>query len=118
MDGALIVEQVPFARIADEVGSPVYVYSKAGMTGRYRALEKALSSLSVSIYYALKANSNLAVVRLFGALGAGMDVVSGGEMERGLRAGVAADKIVFAGVGKTMDEVAAALVVGIHQFKV
>ena len=118
MDGALIVERVPFARIADEVGSPVYVYSKAGMTGRYRALEKALSGLSVSIFYALKANSNLAVVRLFGALGAGMDVVSGGEMERCLRAGVAADKIVFAGVGKTVNELAAALDVGIHQFNV
>ena len=118
VDGALTVEQVPFARIADEVGSPVYVYSKAGMIGRYRALEKALSGLPVSIYYALKANSNLAVIRLFGELGAGMDVVSGGEMQRSLRAGVAADKIVFAGVGKTADEMAAALDAGIHQFNV
>lgn len=118
VDGALTVEQVPFARIADEVGSPVYVYSKAGMIGRYRALEKALSGLPVSIYYALKANSNLAVIRLFGELGAGMDVVSGGEMQRSLRAGVAANKIVFAGVGKTADEMAAALDAGIHQFNV
>ena len=118
VDGALTVEQVPFARIADEVGSPVYVYSKTGMTARYRALEAALSGLPVSIYYALKANSNLAVVRLFGELGAGMDVVSGGEMQRSLRAGVAADKIVFAGVGKTADEMAAALDAGIHQFNV
>ena len=118
VDGVLTGEQVPFARIADEVGSPVYVYSKTGMTARYRALEAALSGLPVSIYYALKANSNLAVVRLFGELGAGMDVVSGGEMQRSLRAGVAADKIVFAGVGKTADEMAAALDAGIHQFNV
>ncbi|UUX48176.1 diaminopimelate decarboxylase [Nisaea acidiphila] len=117
-DGALHVEQVPFARIAKEVGTPAFVYSSAGMTARYRALETALEGLPVSIYYAIKANSNLAVIKLFGDLGAGVDVVSGGELARGLRAGVPADKIVFAGVGKTEEEIAFALESGIHQFNV
>lgn len=117
-DGGLHVEQVPLARIADEVGTPVFVYSKAGMTARYRALEGALQGLPVSIYYAMKANSNLAVIKLFGDLGAGMDVVSGGELARGLKAGIPADRIVFAGVGKTEEEMAYALDSGIHQFNV
>jgi len=117
-DGALHVEQVPFARIAEEVGTPVYVYSASGMTARYRALEAALEGLPVSIYYAIKANSNLAVIKLFGDLGAGMDVVSGGELARSLRAGVPGSKVVFAGVGKTAEEMAFALESGIHQFNV
>jgi diaminopimelate decarboxylase len=117
-DGALHVEQVPFARIAEEVGTPVYVYSATGMTARYRALEAALQGLPVSIYYAIKANSNLSVIKLFGDLGAGMDVVSGGELARSLRAGVPGSKVVFAGVGKTAEEMAFALESGIHQFNV
>ncbi|WP_420402707.1 diaminopimelate decarboxylase [Nisaea sp.] len=117
-DGALHVERVPFARIAEEVGTPVYVYSASGMTARYRALETALKGLPVSIYYAIKANSNLAVIKLFGDLGAGMDVVSGGELARSLRAGVPGSKVVFAGVGKTAEEMAFAIDSGIHQFNV
>lgn len=117
-DGRLAVEGVPLEAIAEAVGTPVYVYSKSGMVARYRALEGALGGLDIGIFYALKANSNLAVVKTFADLGAGMDVVSGGELTRALKAGVPGERIVFAGVGKTEAEMAHALEAGILQFNV
>ncbi|HWA49829.1 MAG TPA: diaminopimelate decarboxylase [Dongiaceae bacterium] len=118
VDGELHVEGVPVRRIAEEVGTPFYCYSSAALTDNYQAYVKALQGLGVGIYYSLKANSNQAVIRTLAKLGAGGDVVSVGEMHRALKAGVPGDKIVFAGVGKTRDEMRAALEAGIHQFNV
>jgi diaminopimelate decarboxylase len=117
-DGELYAEDVPLRRIAEEVGTPCYVYSSAAITERYRRYESALSGFNARVYYSVKANSNQAVIALLGKLGAGADVVSAGEMHRALKAGIAAKDIVFAGVGKTRDEMAAALDAGIHQFNV
>jgi len=117
-DGALCVEDVPLDRIAEAVGTPVYVYSTAVMSERYRAYERVLAPLGVGICYALKANSNQAVIATFAGLGAGADVVSLGEMRRALAAGVPPERIVFSGVGKTRAEMAAALDAGIHQLNV
>ena len=117
-DAALAVENVPLAAIADQVGTPVYVYSAGAIRARYRALADALAPHGAVIHYAVKANSNQAVIALLRELGAGADVVSGGELTRALAAGVPADRIVFAGVGKTRDEMAAALDAGIHLFNI
>lgn len=117
-DGALAVENVPLATIADQVGTPVFVYSAGAIRARYRALADALAPVGASIHYALKANSNQAVIALLREMGAGADVVSGGELARALAAGVPADRIVFAGVGKTRAEMAAALDAGIHLFNI
>jgi diaminopimelate decarboxylase len=117
-DGVLWMEEVPLARIAAAVGTPAYVYSSALMRARYRAFVEALEGQDALVCYALKANSNLAVVRTFAALGAGADVVSVGELEKALRAGVPAERIVFAGVGKTAAEMARGLEAGIRQFNV
>lgn len=119
-DGQLHAEQVPLARIAEAVGTPVYVYSAGALVGAYRRFAAALAAAGVeaTICYALKANSNQAVIATFAAEGAGADVVSEGELRRALAAGVPAHKIVFAGVGKTPEEMAFALETGIHQFNV
>lgn len=117
-DAALAAENVPLATIAEQVGTPVFVYSAGSIRARYRALADALKPLGIAIHYALKANSNQAVISLLRELGAGADVVSGGELARALAAGVPADQIVFAGVGKTRDEIAAALDAGIHLFNI
>jgi diaminopimelate decarboxylase len=117
-DGALYAEDVPLRRIAEAVGTPCYVYSTAAITERYRRYESALSGFNARVFYSVKANSNQAVIATLGKLGAGADVVSVGEMYRALKAGIAAKDIVFAGVGKTRDEMAAALDAGIHQFNV
>ncbi|MEQ8816791.1 MAG: diaminopimelate decarboxylase [Thalassobaculum sp.] len=117
-DGQMAVENVPLAVIAAQVGTPVYVYSAGAIRSRYAALSDALAPLGASIHYAVKANSNQAVIALLRAMGAGADVVSGGELARALAAGVPADRIVFAGVGKTRDEMAAALDARIHLFNI
>jgi len=117
-DGVLTVEQVPLSRIAQAVGTPAYVYSSAAMRRGYQAYVEALQGLDVMVCYALKANSNLAVIGTFARAGAGADVVSGGELEKALRAGVPPERIVFAGVGKTEAEMARALEVGILEFNV
>ena len=117
-DGELYAEDVPLRRIAETVGTPCYVYSAAAITERYRRYETSLSGFNARVFYSVKANSNQAVIALLGRLGAGADVVSVGEMHRALKAGIAAKDIVFAGVGKTKDEMAAALDAGIHQFNV
>lgn len=117
-DGALWVEDVAVERIAAEVGTPFYLYSTARLVENYRAFADAFADQSAGVHFALKANSNLAVVRTLADLGAGADVVSAGEMERALVAGVPPARIVFSGVGKTEVEMRAALEVGIHQFNV
>jgi diaminopimelate decarboxylase len=117
-EDGLCAEGVPLARIAEEVGTPAYVYAAGEMRDRYRAFARAFRDLPVLFCYAVKANSNLAVIRLLAAEGAGADVVSGGELERALAAGVPASRIVFAGVGKTREEMAAALDAGVLQFNV
>lgn len=117
-DGELYAEDVPLRRIAEDVGTPCYVYSSAAITERYQRYATSLSGLNARIYYSIKANSNQAVIATLGRLGAGADVVSVGEMYRALKAGIPAKDIVFAGVGKTRDEMVAALQAGIHQFNV
>ncbi len=119
-DGWLFAEDVPVAAIAEAVGTPAYCYSTATLARHYGVLADALSGagLDAGICYAVKANSNIAVIRTLAALGAGADVVSEGELRRALAAGVPADRIVFSGVGKTAEELAFALESGIHQINV
>ena len=116
--GVLHAEEVPLPEIAAAVGTPVYVYSTATLTRHYRVFEEALEGMPHSIAYAMKANSNLAVVALLARLGAGMDVVSEGEFRRALAAGVPGSKVVFAGVGKTADEMRFALAHDVKQVNV
>jgi diaminopimelate decarboxylase len=103
-EGALRLGGVPLAEIARAVGTPVYVYNAGAIRERYRALDAALSGLRHRLCYAVKANSTLAVLRLLRDLGAGADIVSGGELARVLAAGFAPDRIVFSGVGKSAGE--------------
>lgn len=116
LDG-LVVEEVPLARIAEQVGTPVWVYSAGTLRRRYGALRDALAGagLSATIHYAVKANSNLAVLRLLAEEGAGADVVSEGELRLARAAGIPASAIVFSGVGKTEREIRLALEEGIFQ---
>lgn len=116
--GALFAEDVDLAAVAAEVGTPAYVYSSAGLVANYRAYVDALAGLPIAVCFAAKANSNLAVLRTLVAQGAGIDVVSTGEMQRALLAGCPADRIVFSGVGKTAEDLEAALLAGIHQVNV
>ena len=116
--GTLCAETIPLSRIAAEVGTPFYCYSLAGLRRNYRALEAALDGLPATVCYALKANSNQAVIAAFAKLGAGADVVSAGELRRALAAGIPAPRIVFSGVGKTREEIALALRSGIRQLNV
>lgn len=117
-EGALYAEGVPLETIAKAVGTPFYCYSSATLTRHYQVFEQAFAKLDHLICYALKANSNQAVIKTLANLGAGMDVVSEGELIRALRAGVSADKICFSGVGKTRAEMAAALNANILSFNI
>jgi diaminopimelate decarboxylase len=116
--GELYAEEIPVSRIAAAVGTPFYLYSTAGFTAQYRRFAEAFSPERPLICYAVKANSNLAVLCHFAGLGAGADVVSEGELRRALAAGVAPERIIFSGVGKTGAEIEAALAAGIHQINV
>jgi diaminopimelate decarboxylase len=116
--GVLHAEGVSLPRIAEAVGTPFYCYSTATLERHYRVLQEAFAGLDAFICYALKANSNQAVIATLARLGAGMDVVSEGELRRARAAGVPADKIIFAGVGKTREEMAYALQEGILGFNV
>ena len=116
--GELHAEDVPLARIAAEVGTPVYVYSAATLTRHFGLFRQALDWTDHLVCFAVKSNSNLAVLKLLGDLGAGMDVVSGGEYLRAKAAGVPGDKIVFSGVGKTLAEMRLAIEGGIRQFNI
>lgn len=117
-DGTCFVEDVSLERIAERTGTPVFVYSTAHFTRQYQALTSALSGLDHRIYYAVKANSNLSVMQLFQSLGAGFDIVSGGELERALKVGAPPEAIVFSGVGKRVEEIDFALKLGIGCFNV
>ena len=116
-DGVLCAEEVMLDRLAEDVGTPFYCYSTATLERHYKVFAGALPAGSL-VAYAAKANDNLAVLRTLGRLGAGTDVVSGGELAKALAAGIPADKIVFSGVGKTRDEMRSALEAGIYQFNV
>ena len=117
-DGILHAEDVAIPEIAASVGTPFYVYSTATLTRHFDVFTEALSGMDHLICYAMKSNSNQAVIAHMAALGAGMDVVSGGEYLRAKAAGVSGDKIVFSGVGKTAEEMRMALEGGIRQFNV
>lgn len=117
-DGALYAEDVPLAEIAEAVGTPVYIYSRATLEHHYRVFKAAMGDLPVHICYAVKANTNRAVIATLAALGAGADTVSEGEIRRALNAGVPPDGIVFAGVGKTDQELAYAISVGVRQINI
>jgi diaminopimelate decarboxylase len=117
-DGQLRAEEVPLAQIAAAVGTPFYCYSDRALRAAYEEFATAFAGTPATICYSLKANNNLAIVRTLASLGAGADVVSEGELRCALAAGVPTDRIVFAGVGKTADEMAAGLDAHIRQFNV
>jgi diaminopimelate decarboxylase len=117
-DGILHAEDVAIPAIAAAVGTPFYCYSTATMTRHYQVLAGSLEGTGARICYAVKANSNQAVIRTMVELGAGADVISGGELQRALAAGASPDSIVFAGPGKTRDELVQALAADIYQFNV
>lgn len=117
-NGELYAEDVPLHRIAKEVGTPCYVYSQATLTRHFKIFDDAFAEVPHLTCYSVKANSNMAVIRLLSKLGAGADIVSGGELFRVLKAGVSPQKIVFSGVGKTASEIKMALEAGILMFNV
>ncbi len=121
-DGALMMEGVALADVARDHGTPTFVYSRAALTTAFERLNNALNSARAgrpyTICYAVKANSNLAVLNVLARLGAGFDIVSGGELRRVLAAGGNANKVVFSGLGKTADEMALALNTGIKCFNI
>jgi diaminopimelate decarboxylase len=117
-DGALCVESAPLAEIAKRFGTPAYVYSRAALERGYREFSEACAGRDVLICYSVKANSNLAVLKLLARLGSGFDIVSGGELARVLAAGGSAAKTVFSGVGKSEAELHAALEAGVLCFNV
>ncbi|MEK9673362.1 MAG: diaminopimelate decarboxylase [Rhodospirillaceae bacterium] len=117
-NGLLAAEDVDLTALADTVGTPFYCYSTATLERHFQVFDEALAGLDHLICFAVKANSNLAVIATLARHGAGADVVSGGELKRALAAGVTPDKIVFSGVGKTAEEMALALDVGISQLNV
>ncbi|MGJ8603600.1 MAG: diaminopimelate decarboxylase [Marivita sp.] len=117
-NGALYAEDVAVADIAASVGTPFYLYSTATLTRHFQVLNEALDGMEHMICYAMKAASNQAILKTLADLGAGMDVVSGGEYTRAKAAGVPGDRIVFSGVGKTRAEIRMALEGGIRQFNV
>ena len=118
-NGVLHAEDVPLSAIADAVGTPVYIYSRATLERHAQVFRDGLSALPRKhIAFAIKANPNLSVLRVLAKQGYGADIVSGGELKRALAAGMAADDIVFSGVGKTREELKLALEAGIGQFNI
>jgi len=115
-NGDLYCEEVPIATIADSVGTPFYLYSHKTLVRHFKAFDSAFEKVRHLVCYSVKANSNLALLRIFVKLGAGLDVVSGGELFRALKSGVDPKKVVFSGVGKTEEEIEYALNSGILMF--
>src|SRR5216684_2992390 len=111
-------EEVSLVDIAAQVGTPCYVYSKADILSRYHQYDEAFGDLPHTICYAVKANSNLSILRLLAEAGAGFDIVSGGELFRVIKAGADPKKCTFAGVGKSRDEIEYALEQGVYSFNV
>ncbi|UUM21785.1 diaminopimelate decarboxylase [Mycoavidus sp. SF9855] len=118
INAELHAESVPLTLLARQFGTPLYVYSRAALTRAYQAYAHACAGHNAKVYYAVKANSNLAVLDVFARLGAGFDIVSGGELARVLKVGAHADKIVFSGVGKSVSEMQAALTAGVKCFNI
>jgi diaminopimelate decarboxylase len=117
-DGKMYCEDVPVEQLVGEHGTPLYVYSQSAIESRYRAFDEAFAAVPRLIAYSVKANGNLSILRLLARAGPGADIVSGGELYRALAAGVPPERIVFSGVGKTINEMAAALRAGIYAFNV
>src|SRR5579862_4601456 len=117
-NGELCCEGVALRRLAEKFGTPLYVYSQSHITSQYANLDKALGALDHLICYAVKANGNLAVLRALAQAGTGFDIVSGGELYRVVQAGGDPGKCVFAGIGKTREEIEYALKLGIYSFNV
>ncbi len=117
-DGQLFAEQVAVQSIANEHGTPCYIYSRAALQENLRAYQEALETTPHLVCYAVKSNSNLAVLNVLARMGAGFDIVSGGELARVLKAGGSADKVIFSGLGKTELEIEQALQAGIFCFNV
>ncbi len=115
---ALCCEDLELARVAEEIGTPTYVYSRARILANFRSIAEPLSKLNGHACYSVKANSNLAILRLLAESGSGFDIVSGGELMRVLRAGAEPGRVVFSGVGKTNDEIDAALAAGVLMLNV
>src|SRR4030095_7001918 len=115
-DEVLNCEQVPLPQIAEAVGTPCFVYSSKIIIERYCAYDDAFADIPHKVCYAVKANSNVSVLRLLAGAGAGFDIVSGGELFRVLKAGGDPRKVVFSGVGKTSEEIVYALAQKIHTF--
>jgi len=118
LGGELHAEDVPLSAIADEHGTPAYVYSRSAIESAWQAFDQAFAGIDHRICFAVKANSSLAVLGVLARLGSGFDIVSGGELTRVLKAGASAERIVFSGVGKSQHEIAMALNAGIHCFNV
>lgn len=118
IDGELFAENVAVSDLADKFGTPLYVYSRKAFTDHYMAYANAFAGENALVCYAIKANSNIAVLNVLAKLGSGFDIVSVGELERVLKAGGDPSKIVFSGVAKTADEMRRALAVGVHCFNV
>ncbi len=116
--GRLYAEGVCLTELAENIGTPFFCYSSASIEYNYNAFSNAISSLDADICYAVKANSNIAVLATLSRLGAGADVVSVGEIERALAAGISAKKIVFSGIGKTFDELCQALLCGVRRINI
>jgi len=117
-DGVLHAEDVSIESLADTYGTPLYIYSAATFRRHFQAFDTAFADIEHLTCFSVKANSNIHVLKLLAGLGAGMDIVSGGELHRALSAGVAPEKIVYSGVGKRPDEIRAALAAGILMFNV
>jgi diaminopimelate decarboxylase len=118
IDGELFAENVAVSDLADKFGTPLYVYSRKAFTDHYMAYANAFAGQDALVCYAIKANSNIAVLNVLAKLGSGFDIVSVGELERVLKAGGDPSKVVFSGVAKTADEMRRALAVGVHCFNV
>ena len=118
VDGELCCEGVPIDAVADQVGTPFYLYSHSTLTRHFKAFDQAFDGLDRLICYSAKANSSQAILRLFAQLGSGLDIVSGGELYRGLKAGFNPTSIVYSGVGKTAAEIDNALTQGIYMLNI
>ncbi|MDA8162277.1 MAG: diaminopimelate decarboxylase [Desulfobacteraceae bacterium] len=116
--GELYCEDVPVRKIVEEASTPLYIYSSATLKRHFEAFDKAFASHPHLVCFAVKANNNLSILNLLARLGSGADIVSGGELFRALKAGIPAGKIVYSGVGKTLDEIRYALTSGILMFNV
>lgn len=117
-DNVLCAESVSLARVATEIGTPFYCYSAERLRQNYGMFSEFFADMDATVHYSIKANSNRAVIRLLAARGAGADVTTAGELERALQSGIRPEKIVFNGVGKTRDEIIAAILAGVYQINV